>query len=605
MNKSEFLQRCQQIAFLFHQQQFTQVIALFDTFPSALPLPPELFLMVATAQRRLGQLAASQRNFSRGLALYPQHAPLHNSLGNLLLAMAQPQQALAHLSQVIQLDPSNTDGYYNSARAYQQLAEPRKMLQFAETAHQMNPSDINIAIFLAEGWVAQQDVTRASALYQQMLAAYPQDVKLLNNFANLQRKQGHMPEAITLLERAVVSNSAVVWGNLAACYALVAEFAKAFTCYQRALAAAPEQTQLYLEYAHLLWQQGATEPFAHIEARLASQPHDVQLRIEYIRILLKIDQLARASAWLPDLLQQAPERTDVQLLAAHVYRDQANYSEALRYAEQAVSHAQPAERWSAQRELGYTLLALQQGEAAKAVFLQQVATAPHDQGGWTFLSSAYRLCQDDAQYARLCNYALVHVTSLGASADHSDTPHVFPADFNRQLALMLPQLHVNQRAPIGLSLAHGSQTFENIFDRNEPLLQQLRDMILGKARAYIKTLTADPTHPFLSRLSETLKFQGSWSVLLRDQGFHKSHFHSMGWLSGVYYVDVPAAVAEQGQGWLMFGKVDIPNYPEGYDYALKPQAGMLVLFPSYMWHGTIPFHSASNRLTVAFDLVPD
>ena len=31
---------------------------------------------------------------------------------------------------------------------------------------------------------------------------------------------------------------------------------------------------------------------------------------------------------------------------------------------------------------------------------------------------------------------------------------------------------------------------------------------------------------------------------------------------------------------------------------------MLVLFPSYFWHGTVPFVSDQPRLTVAFDAVP-
>ena len=33
-------------------------------------------------------------------------------------------------------------------------------------------------------------------------------------------------------------------------------------------------------------------------------------------------------------------------------------------------------------------------------------------------------------------------------------------------------------------------------------------------------------------------------------------------------------------------------------------AGRLVLFPSYMWHGTVPFHDAASRTTIAFDAVP-
>jgi len=29
-----------------------------------------------------------------------------------------------------------------------------------------------------------------------------------------------------------------------------------------------------------------------------------------------------------------------------------------------------------------------------------------------------------------------------------------------------------------------------------------------------------------------------------------------------------------------------------------------VLFPSYTWHGTVPFHDKAARTTIAFDVVP-
>jgi hypothetical protein len=38
--------------------------------------------------------------------------------------------------------------------------------------------------------------------------------------------------------------------------------------------------------------------------------------------------------------------------------------------------------------------------------------------------------------------------------------------------------------------------------------------------------------------------------------------------------------------------------------AVQPVPGRLVLFPSYMWHGTIPFHATTARTTIAFDAVP-
>ena len=36
---------------------------------------------------------------------------------------------------------------------------------------------------------------------------------------------------------------------------------------------------------------------------------------------------------------------------------------------------------------------------------------------------------------------------------------------------------------------------------------------------------------------------------------------------------------------------------------VQPLPGRLVLFPSYLWHGTVPFEGG-ERLTIAFDVRP-
>ena len=37
------------------------------------------------------------------------------------------------------------------------------------------------------------------------------------------------------------------------------------------------------------------------------------------------------------------------------------------------------------------------------------------------------------------------------------------------------------------------------------------------------------------------------------------------------------------------------------EHFIQPRAGRLVLFPSYLWHGTTPIHGSEPRMTVAFD----
>jgi hypothetical protein len=105
------------------------------------------------------------------------------------------------------------------------------------------------------------------------------------------------------------------------------------------------------------------------------------------------------------------------------------------------------------------------------------------------------------------------------------------------------------------------------------------------------------------------------AFVIRDHGrhacatavFHVNHIHPAGWISSCYYVAVPPAVKDENarQGWIKFGKLAAPvTLKQSVRRAIQPVAGRLILFPSYLWHGTIPFHVQVARTTIAFDVVP-
>ena len=64
--------------------------------------------------------------------------------------------------------------------------------------------------------------------------------------------------------------------------------------------------------------------------------------------------------------------------------------------------------------------------------------------------------------------------------------------------------------------------------------------------------------------------------------------------------DYPAGCLQLGQSNLHLGVASDP-----VERVITPEVGKLVLFPSYLWHGTVPFTDGSERLSVAFDIVPD
>ena len=83
--------------------------------------------------------------------------------------------------------------------------------------------------------------------------------------------------------------------------------------------------------------------------------------------------------------------------------------------------------------------------------------------------------------------------------------------------------------------------------------------------------------------------------------------HSEGWISSAYYVTVPKETEDRDarNGWIKFGEpsLDLP-LKDAIRRAVQPMPGRLVLFPSYVWHGTIPLQASSARTTIAFDAIP-
>jgi uncharacterized protein (TIGR02466 family) len=118
---------------------------------------------------------------------------------------------------------------------------------------------------------------------------------------------------------------------------------------------------------------------------------------------------------------------------------------------------------------------------------------------------------------------------------------------------------------------------------------------------------ADPGHPLLGqRRDRRIRFSGSWSVRLRSGGRHSNHIHPQGWISSALYVSLPPTSEGEGQdtGWLTLGQPDDKLELRLDPFCkIEPKPGQLVLFPSWMWHGTVPF-AEGERLTVAFDVRP-
>ena len=212
---------------------------------------------------------------------------------------------------------------------------------------------------------------------------------------------------------------------------------------------------------------------------------------------------------------------------------------------------------------------------------------------WPYAATVWRLTGDPRHEWLVGDGRLVGVYDIADSLPPLD-----------RLADTLGGLHTTCGQPLVQSVRGGTQTDGHLFQLIDPTIVALRETIREAVEAHIRSLPEhDERHPLLGPPRQPVAFSGAWSVRLQAGGFHSNHVHPMGWISSALYVVLPPDLGREHAGWLTLGEprsstlpLDLPPLE-----IIEPKPGRLVLFPSWMWHGTRPF-GEGERLTVAFDV---
>jgi len=410
-------------------------------------------------------------------------------------------------------------------------------------------------------------------------------------------------EALDHLDRArlLAPNNDQIQGSCAVVLQHLRRFDDAIAAYQDMLARDPLDLATHLQVNELLYRQGRDERFlqSYDDAARRQPGSAVPLNAKG-QFLLKAGQPHEAHDMFLQALQIAPGDAAGLTGLAHALEALGNRAGARAFHDKSVLlHAGNPD----------TLVAcagfkLRGGEARSALELAARAHAvrPADQGALALLGLCYRTLCDDHEF-RLNDYrSFVRVIDLEPPDGYDDMQV-----FNRDLGCYLDGLHGDVRENFTQTLRGGTRLYDELFYNGHDLVDRLRVKIEDAIRGYLASLDVEATHPFTSRRTAAFSYSGSWSSRISGSGFHVNHIHPAGWISSAYYVAVPDAAADRDRqaGWLKFGE-PTDDFDASFTPRLtvQPKPGRLVLFPSYMWHGTRQCHSPQSRTTIAFDVVP-
>jgi tetratricopeptide (TPR) repeat protein len=180
-------------------------------------------------------------------------------------------------------------------------------------------------------------------------------------------------------------------------------------------------------------------------------------------------------------------------------------------------------------------------------------------------------------------------------------------EFNAAFLEALEPWHRFKTHPLDQSLREGSQTPRDLTTIDDPVIKAFYRALDGPIRQYMAEVGNSADHPLTARNTGDYRIAGAWSVRLHGGGRHVNHVHPEGWISSAYYVAVPGEAQTDADhaGCIKFAEPPFPTVPPTPpEKWIRPRAGVLVLFPSFLWHGTQPIHDGSLRVTAPFDAVP-
>ncbi len=99
----------------------------------------------------------------------------------------------------------------------------------------------------------------------------------------------------------------------------------------------------------------------------------------------------------------------------------------------------------------------------------------------------------------------------------------------------------------------------------------------------------------------------AWANVARGGNYHRMHNHPANAWSGVYYVtatgsdDSLAGALEFYDPRPFTEMVDTPGSPYGQRMLIRPVPGLLVLFPSWLYHFVHPSTADAPRISIAFN----
>lgn len=403
----------------------------------------------------------------------------------------------------------------------------------------------------------------AISAYQQAITLKPDFFEAHGNLGTILQKLGQLDAAIASYKKGLAINPQDARGhfNLGTALRDKGNLKEAISSYQKAIALFPNYTDAYNNLGETLRDYGDMEAAVkNYQAALSRNPHH-----------------PNANYNMGEFLYLAKK-----------------YSEAAAYFERA-----RLDDWQARNM--YCLYKAERFDDFKNKLDEVVKNTRHTEPFIATLSTHYATNFDQEDPYNFCKngFDFVYQNSIPALVEPN-------SPLLKQLLYDIENADIAERVQ-GM-LHYGKQSAGNLFKRPESSFKQLAELVMQEFSNY-KNHFANADCELIQSFPEQYEFTSSWYVKMQQGGHLSPHIHEIGWISGAVYLAIPASNGNEaafeygihGDNYPIQPSKTVSDFPVA---STMPRVGDIVLFPSSLFHRTIPFSANEARICIAFDLKP-
>jgi tetratricopeptide (TPR) repeat protein len=584
----------------YHQTgHLQQAQACYERSLLAQPDNYETLQLMGAVLHKQGHSLQAVDYLQRSLAIKEDQAHVVNTLGNVYKANKLFTKATQQYLLALQRKPDYLDPYINLCQLLLVQTEYEACQKLLISAAQRFP--ISWQLLRIRGQLASElgQYKNATDYLLKANTLAPDNVAVLHAIGLNYRLSGETEKALQFYQQIhqLGHQSESFFHNYGNALSDASDNGQALEYYSFALQLNPVARETLVNWCDLMWESGHSDNmFAAYSRAVMEQSVGIEIYADYIKKLLRTNMLDLAKQIIMKMEQKFAGNSLTQVLNLLLLRAEndvtteiGNLSSIFLDADLLLDDKLGALEYMLERgEYQYVLNQLQ--------FLQK--DNPTNQWLLALLHTCSRIIpEQEFLFHHLADYVFEY-TMLPPD-------ELTMTEFIAQLSAYLLTLHNSKEQPLEQTLHKGTQTKGNLFDNEHRLLVHIQNQYKQAVLEYKRTLAHLPEIYTGFWQDNATEFSGSWSVALQQSGFHNYHIHPMGWLSSACYVALPDISDLNNHGYLQVG---VPNLAKsGLNLAplkeIRPEVGKLVLFPSMLWHGTVPFNENATRLSIACDIV--